>query len=304
MFRRLGGAKGATSSDTASDRLVPKNPQEIIAKDAKSTEKKGSSSKGTTAEPTPGAKAPMPHDSKFLAAALKAGRAQCPFAKHHGGKGWPEQKLRERVPLATRGFTHVVSDGSAALLKDIGGGDRIRSLCHRFYAKGFQDRVFRTFLFEDDGPEEHGKRLGDWIIEKMGGEGLPWTESGRFGTRQEAHYKAWNAARRPRSVVGRRFKLDDCRIWMRLMFWAARDEGLDKHRPFWTWYVDFISHFIRVYERSAPPYARSAAAWSAKPENIEAYLKGGRLMRDVLGKGVPKSVTYSESMFQEDKQVF
>jgi hypothetical protein len=38
-------------------------------------------------------------------------------------------------------------------------------------------------MFMDDGAEAHGKRLGDWIIEKMGGEGHPWTDSGRLGQR-------------------------------------------------------------------------------------------------------------------------
>lgn len=43
-------------------------------------------------------------------------------------------------------------------------------------------------MFEKDGAEMHGKRLADWIIEKMagdiqGGEGKPWTESGREGMR-------------------------------------------------------------------------------------------------------------------------
>lgn len=38
-------------------------------------------------------------------------------------------------------------------------------------------------MFMDDGAEAHGKRLADWIIEKMGGEGYPWTDSGRLGQR-------------------------------------------------------------------------------------------------------------------------
>ena len=36
-------------------------------------------------------------------------------------------------------------------------------------------------MFETDGAENHAKRLADWIIEKIGGEGKPWTESGREG---------------------------------------------------------------------------------------------------------------------------
>jgi len=119
-------------------------------------------------------------------------------------------------------------------------------------------------MFEDDSAAHHGKRLADWIIEKMGGEGEPWTDSGRLGLRQVSHSKAWYSEKREPSKRGRRFKLDDCQIWMRLMFWAARDEGMAQHKPFFNWYVDFIKHFIRVYERTAPPYAEESAAWSAK----------------------------------------
>lgn len=59
-----------------------------------------------------------------------------------------------------------------------------------------QDQLIHQFLFLDDGPEAHGKRLADWIIEKMGGEGTPWTDSGRYGMRQPTHFAAWNNKRR------------------------------------------------------------------------------------------------------------
>ena len=35
---------------------------------------------------------------------------------------------------------------------------------------------------------------------------------------------------------------------MRLMFWSVREEGLDKNKSFWNWYVQFLEHFIAVYE--------------------------------------------------------
>mmetsp|Transcript_9385 Transcript_9385/g.18326 ORF Transcript_9385/g.18326 Transcript_9385/m.18326 type:complete len:141 (+) Transcript_9385:702-1124(+) len=116
----------------------------------------------------------------------------------------------------------------------------------------------------------------------MGGEGDPWSDSGRLGLRQVSHSKAWYSEKREPRKRGRRFKVDDCRIWMRLMFWAARDEGLAHHKPFFTWYVDFIKHFIRVYERTAPPYAEESAQWSASQENIAKYIKDGRVMKEVI----------------------
>jgi hypothetical protein len=58
------------------------------------------------------------------------------------------------------------------------------------------DATLKQFLFLDDGPAAHAKRLADWIIEKMGGEGQPWTDSGRRGMRQPSHHAAWNSSRR------------------------------------------------------------------------------------------------------------
>jgi len=123
------------------------------------------------------------------------------------------------------------------------------------------------------------------VVQFMGGEGNPWDDSGREGMRQPTHADAWMSPRRIPSRRGRRFKLDDCRIWMRLMFWAGREVGLMSHPTFASWYVQFIAHFIRVYEVAAPPYAALDAAWSADPRNIETYMQNGRVMKDVIGAG-------------------
>ena len=40
--------------------------------------------------------------------------------------------------------------------------------------------------------------------------------------------KAWNSPKREKEKKGRRFKLDDCRMWMRLIFWSCRIEKIDK----------------------------------------------------------------------------
>eukprot|EP00287_Rhodomonas_sp_CCMP768_P004322 CAMPEP_0196736268 /NCGR_PEP_ID=MMETSP1091-20130531/14390_1 /TAXON_ID=302021 /ORGANISM="Rhodomonas sp., Strain CCMP768" /LENGTH=113 /DNA_ID=CAMNT_0042079977 /DNA_START=13 /DNA_END=356 /DNA_ORIENTATION=+ len=84
------------------------------------------------------------------------------------------------------------------------------------------------------------------------------------------------------AAEGEDFELDDCRVWMRLMFWSARQVGLDQHRPFFKWYVRFISHFIAVYERQAPAYAAVEAEWSADQRNIDKYVADGRIMLDIL----------------------
>ena len=122
----------------------------------------------------------------------------CPFSFHsHRQFDETSVTIKDSVPLAVSLMgTHRVSEGSAALLADIGGGDRIREVCTRFYARMHEDSHLKQFLFLDDGPVHHGKRLADWIVEKMGGEGKPWTDSGRFGMRQPSHHAAWNSARR------------------------------------------------------------------------------------------------------------
>ena len=80
--------------------------------------------------------------------------------------------------------THLKTAETAALLQDIGGSVRIREMCTRFYAHFFVDRHLRQFRFEPDHSAAHGQRLGDWIVQKMGGEGDVWSQSGRHNMRQ------------------------------------------------------------------------------------------------------------------------
>jgi len=213
-------------------------------------------------------------------ASILSYRSECSFHAHTGVK--PNNV--ENAAFPNFGGTMRGSQASQRLLKEAGGGDTIRELCTRFYAYAMEDFTLNLFLFETDGAEDHGKRLADWIIEKMGGEGKPWTQSGRHGTRQQAHRSAWYNSKRPKEERGRRFKLHDCRVWMRLHFMAARDVGLHKNTELWTWYIGFIAHFIAVYERSAPPYAQRDAEWSSVAKNIQKYEKDGRKMKDVIGR--------------------
>lgn len=68
---------------------------------------------------------------------------------------------------------------------------------------------------------------------------------------------------------------------MRLHFWACREEGMFERSPsFEVYYTKFLAHFVSVYERSAPPFARDSARWSLDPRNTEAYLANGRTMAD------------------------
>lgn len=58
---------------------------------------------------------------------------------------------------------------------------------------------------------------------------------------------------------------------------------MEKSPTFCDYYVRFLGHFIRVYESSAPAFARESLRWSADPKNIANYLRNGRRMVDVMG---------------------
>ena len=65
-------------------------------------------------------------------------------------------------------------------------------------------------------------------------------------------------------------------------FWSAREVGLFD-TPFGDYYVKFIAHFVSVYERTAPPFARESARWSSSEENIAKYLENDRKMSGLVG---------------------
>ena len=171
------------------------------------------------------------------------------------------------------------SYSTAWILHNIGGSKRLRCMASRFYDKAFKDSLLDKFI--EDHADPHGERLGNWLARRMGGEGRVWSKSRPDGARQTAHRRAWHSKKRSSRERGKRFKVADCRVWMRLMFWAARDEGLHTHKPFWTWFVPFITSWIRVYEATAGKYAKEDAAWSADDANTEAYVKAGHVMVDV-----------------------
>jgi len=101
--------------------------------------------------------------------------------------------------------------------------------------------------------------------------------------RSSAHSAAWYSPKRPDNEVGRHFKLDECRVWMRLHFWAMRETIGDTSPAFTDYYVRFIGHFVNVYEGSAPTFARDSYRWSESQSNIDEYVNNGYQMKSVLG---------------------
>lgn len=207
----------------------------------------------------------------------------------------PFRKIRLR--LVDGSFKGNVE--TAELLREIGGSEAVHRMTELFYSKTFQDHHIAKFIRSQSDP--HAARLGNWIVEKMGGEGDVWTKERlerskcpvhvmlSNGTtdhvvhdRTSAHVAAWFSTHRPEEEMGRRFKLHEARVWMRLMFWSAREAGIFAISPtFEDWYPQFIAHFMTVYERSAPPYAAESLKWSSKEENINSYLEAGRKMMDI-----------------------
>lgn len=203
--------------------------------------------------------------------------------------------ILDDVPLHVVNGTHIATPATAALLESVGGHDAILRFTTIFYQKCFKDPHIDQFIRSHDDP--HGQRMANWICEKMGGE-AKWTAERRTrsrcpvhvagGTmvvhdRSSAHFAAWHSLKREPHKQGEHFKLDDCRVWMRLNFWSAREAGLMDHPQFASWYPRFIAHFVRVYERTAPPFARESARWSQDEANTSAYLNNGRTMPDVMG---------------------
>lgn len=213
------------------------------------------------------------------AKAMKSG-AQCPMAR-----------------LNVVRTSHTPSAETAAIVKDVGGLDALRRFTSLFYEKAFQDPHIDQFILSHH--DAHGERFATWIAEKMGEEGMPWSSERRtrktrtfeahgyqFQTahdRSSAHFAAWHSPKRDPSVWGEHFKLDTCRVWMRLHFWAAREEGVLDHPAFADYYSRFIGHFVSVYEGSAPPFCRESMRWSADPANIQRYLDNGRRMPEIMG---------------------
>ena len=218
------------------------------------------------------------------------------------------------VPLNAFNGRHQANRDTAILANAAGGIAKFREMTNAFYNKAFQDTQLDPFIRDRSDP--HGERFASWIAEKMG-LGTFWSDERQTRTtcpfqskghtfetphdRSSSHFAAWHSPKRSDEKWGRHFKLDDCRVWMRLHFWSAREVGMFNSCPeFMDYYVRFIAHFVSVYERTAPQFARESARWSAKKENVDAYLANNRTMRD--GIGIP----YSEAVAQlpESERVY
>lgn len=156
--------------------------------------------------------------------------------------------IRGNIPLTLNGNSHAPTRETHELVNEIGGLDKLRSFTNRFYQLAFQDAHLDTFIRSHE--DDHGERFASWIAEKLGGNasGNPWTahrESrpscpfhvpgrGTFEVtdRSSAHFAAWHSPKREPGTFGDHFQLGDCRNWMRLHFWAARETGVFENPRF------------------------------------------------------------------------
>ena len=180
------------------------------------------------------------------------------------------------VPLSMSGRSHRPSYGTIAIMESITVLD-LQKMTDLFYEKAFQDETLDKFIQSHDDP--HGSRFVKWIHQKLSGSTI-WDEDraerlrkrkmvtladGGYKhlvhDRSSAHVAAWHSSKRPSRETGRHFKLDECRAWMRIHFWA-------------------------------PLFARESYRWSASPSNIERYIhQDGRKMKDVIGVDFQRAVS-------------
>lgn len=212
----------------------------------------------------------------------------------------------EHVPLNWQPGNggHRSNAHTRRLLAEAGGPAAIQRFTDLFYQRSFADPHIERFIRDKSDP--HGSRFASWITEKFG-EGQPWSEERSTRAvcpfqshghtlqtphdRSSAHFAAWHSPKRDPSEWGRHFKLDDCRVWMRLHFWAMRESGIFEASPsFADYYVRFIGHFVSVYERTATQFARDSARWSEDPRNVKRYLESGNQMDGVIGVGLREAL--------------
>ena len=227
-----------------------------------------------------------------------------------------ETVLRTQTPKPYRfipltmgggGRTHVPSKESREMILDEVSLKDLTTMTTNFYDKAFQDKTLDSFIRSHNDP--HGSRFAKWIHQKLSGSHI-WDQDresrGRHAPvhdRTSAHVAAWYSPKRPASERGRHFELGECRVWMRLHFWALREWGLMEKSPsFADYYVRFIAHFVRVYESTAPAFARESLRWSANPKNIDAYMRNGREMKDVLKLSFSKAVAQLPEDEMEDDE--
>lgn len=241
----------------------------------------------------------------------------------------PPKKIPYRfIRLGMNGTSFAGNAESAELLREVGGLPSILMMTDIFYRKAFQDIHLDKFIRSHNDP--HFSRLGNWIVEKMDPRQTVWTEERAvrdkcpvqlagghrhvIHDRSSAHAAAWYSPKRPREEVGEHFVLHDARVWMRLMFLSAREAGLFELSPtFEDWYIRFIAHFMRVYERLAPQFARESARWAANTTLVEQYEQslvssdsegslGYKMMdMDVLGEDRSVGIPLREALKQIPK---
>jgi hypothetical protein len=224
-------------------------------------------------------------------------RQHCKQQQQQSTKSFPYQY----IPLSmggTDGRTHLVSEESRALIQREVTLHDLELVMNAFYDKAFQDHVLDKFIRSHS--DDHGRRFATWIYQNLSNVPV-WDEHRQSRNKTpvaiaegsqhivvhdlaSAHVAARHSPKRPSSEMGRPFGLDECRVWMRLHFWALRESNVVHKSPsFVDYYVRFIAHFIGVYENTATLFARDSYRWSGNHHSTQQYRANGHYMPDIMG---------------------
>lgn len=238
--------------------------------------------------------------------ALRSGQAVvhavCTKETHDEAKRFQQACPFSFVPLEFSGDTLVHSLGS--ILETEVAYEDLQRMTDLFYEKAFLDATLDPFIHSHSDP--HGSRFAKWIHQQLTGSSV-WDEDCRLRDKTpfrisssqvhivhdltSAHIAARASLKRHPEEAERAFTLDECRVWMRLHFWAMRESGVWEQSPtFADYYVRFIGHYIGIYESHSPVFTRESLRWSADSKNLERYVANGRRMVAVLGLSLEEAM--------------
>ena len=87
------------------------------------------------------------------------------------------------------------------------------------------------------------------------------------------------------------WRSDVCRC---VYFWALQESEMVESNPsFANYYMHYIGHFVRVYEGTAPMFAKESFRWYTEPySNTKLYLNNGCKIKDVLSLSLWQKIAH------------
>lgn len=261
--------------------------------------------------------APAQASHKPQARPLQTGGCQRHLAAGQGATGCPHMaKIRAGKILSPTPMAEYDVGGHAAdtqkLFSGIGGLQGLETIARGFYKRFFEDVHLNSFIAHTH--HKHPERIAGFMAQQMTGDERYYDDEVRQRVRYQtkgysdehgaidfshAHAMARSARKFGGNYATRKFTtlekmqeggdgftIKDARIWMRLMFWSAREQRLAEDAELWELFVGYIRHKIGYYEPSKHPerfrqFATADAEWSASQDNLEAYVSNENVMQDL-----------------------